>query len=228
VEHILNRQAQIKKNILDSYNTDSIQAVSAADFIQKGKKASLGEIREWNGKKMQKTVSGWIPATSGNKATPAGKSEDVSKFEDMVDRAGKAISKFKTNKAEYSPDAVETLRASAKKLGMDLGKTPEEIDKILTQAREKHESTDSTGGEKGKYTPNVSDEAKNLVGKIVKLKSDMPYMTKTEPLRGQNLYVEDIKSIDYGSRSEDILILKDSRGKVHELSMRFFEELKSQ
>jgi len=53
-----------------------------ADILEKGKRASIGEIREWNGKKYQKTGNGWVPVKQGNggkgegqkdwtKATPA-------------------------------------------------------------------------------------------------------------------------------------------------------------
>lgn len=35
------------------------------DSIEKGKTAQVGEIREWQGQKMQKTPNGWVPVTNG-------------------------------------------------------------------------------------------------------------------------------------------------------------------
>lgn len=36
-----------------------------ADFIEKGRAAQIGEVRQWRGKKMRKTTQGWVPAEPG-------------------------------------------------------------------------------------------------------------------------------------------------------------------
>lgn len=54
----------------------NVQSGVSPEFIEKGKTAQVGEIREWNGQKMQKTVNGWIPVKEGT----GGKGEH--RFED--------------------------------------------------------------------------------------------------------------------------------------------------
>jgi len=44
------------KIIAKSYSPE----VSVEEFLEKGKKANLGEVREWQGKKVQKTTQGWV------------------------------------------------------------------------------------------------------------------------------------------------------------------------
>ena len=36
-----------------------------AGFIEKGRAAQIGEVRQWRGKKMRKTTQGWVPAEPG-------------------------------------------------------------------------------------------------------------------------------------------------------------------
>lgn len=43
----------------------NVQSGVSPEFIEKGKTAQVGEIREWTGQKMQKTVNGWIPVKEG-------------------------------------------------------------------------------------------------------------------------------------------------------------------
>jgi len=35
------------------------------NIIEKGKKANIGEIREWSGQKFRKEASGWVPVKMG-------------------------------------------------------------------------------------------------------------------------------------------------------------------
>jgi len=53
-----------------------------ADILEKGKMASIGEIREWNGKKYQKTGNGWIPVKQGNGGKGADNANEESKGKD--------------------------------------------------------------------------------------------------------------------------------------------------
>jgi len=46
-------------------------------LIHKGKKANIGEIREWKGKKFQKTVNGWVPVKGGQGASPKKEESDI-------------------------------------------------------------------------------------------------------------------------------------------------------
>ena len=39
---------------------EQVQYDETADVLEKGKRAQMGEIREWNGLKYQKTPNGWV------------------------------------------------------------------------------------------------------------------------------------------------------------------------
>lgn len=57
---------------------------SKEEFLEKGKKAQIGEIREWKGQKFQKQVNGgWIPVKQGTKGT---KKEFSAEDEKWLDR----------------------------------------------------------------------------------------------------------------------------------------------
>lgn len=57
---------QIVNNILNQIGPDS-----TADTLEKGRGAAIGEIRDWGGKKYQKTQTGWVPVkSSGEKQKP--------------------------------------------------------------------------------------------------------------------------------------------------------------
>lgn len=60
-----NQEKLFKSNMKSIYGEDLEKSElidSASDFLEKGKKANLGEVREWNGIKYQKTTQGWIQA----------------------------------------------------------------------------------------------------------------------------------------------------------------------
>lgn len=65
MNYVEKHRNQIKKNIVASYIDPRIEI--AMDFLEKGKKANLGEVREWQGQKMQKTTTGWKPVGEGKK-----------------------------------------------------------------------------------------------------------------------------------------------------------------
>lgn len=47
------------------FDDSEIQKGSDSDTLEKGKRAAIGEIRDWDGKKYQKTVNGWVPVKQG-------------------------------------------------------------------------------------------------------------------------------------------------------------------
>ena len=53
-----------KDNAMDRM-CKSIGPDTTAEILEKGKKAEVGEVREWKGQKMRKTANGWIPVTDG-------------------------------------------------------------------------------------------------------------------------------------------------------------------
>jgi hypothetical protein len=151
---------QIKRNLQDSFlNEEELLSKSIeTDLLMKGKKANLGEIREWNGKKMQKTVSGWIPATSGNKATPAGKEEKYNK--EFVSSSGTIRLKDDSDmpSSMWALQGKELKVKGTREVDFASGKQTyyvvehkgEEIEipeRFLKQSDSKSKSTDSAGGE---------------------------------------------------------------------------------
>jgi len=81
------------------YKSDDL---SAEEFEKAGKSAQIGEVREWNGQKMEKTAQGWMPV-KGNKK--GGKEEEKKKS------SGKKKDQSKEGGVEYTP---EQLSAHAK------------------------------------------------------------------------------------------------------------------
>lgn len=56
-----------KVAIAKSFDPTFDPATAMMDIIEKGgKRAQVGEIREWNGKKYQKTANGWAPVKTGD------------------------------------------------------------------------------------------------------------------------------------------------------------------
>ena len=53
------QKARVETNIRASYAQAELTKALEPD-LAKGKKANIGEIREWRGKKYQKTVNGWV------------------------------------------------------------------------------------------------------------------------------------------------------------------------
>lgn len=116
MNYIQERQEELRKNLLGSYSDSSIQALSAAEFIEKGKKANLGETRDWGGKKYQKTVNGWIPYAENGGKVKAHEEEKPSKvvmnkeIMDGLDKLGIDKEKFSELKSHYG--SAEKLHAA--------------------------------------------------------------------------------------------------------------------
>lgn len=63
-----------KVAIAKSFDPTFDPATAMMDIIEKGgKRAQVGEIREWNGKKYQKTANGWAPVKTGSGQKGEGK-----------------------------------------------------------------------------------------------------------------------------------------------------------
>jgi len=93
------------------------------DDFEKGKKAEIGEIREWSGVKMQKTAQGWLPVKkdgSMSKEENGGKMSSVEKQEQKKEYSEKELEEFarKTSESDLKQAASgedEQLRIVAKK-----------------------------------------------------------------------------------------------------------------
>lgn len=92
------------------------------DKLEKGKRAEIGEIREWNGIKMQKTAQGWLPVkkdSSTSKEENDGKISSVEKQEQKKEYSEKELKEFakKTSESDLKQAVLggdEQLRIAAK------------------------------------------------------------------------------------------------------------------
>lgn len=78
---------------------DSVQE-SKQDFLEKGKKAQIGEIREWKGQKFQKQPNGgWIPVKQGQGGTKSSEASEGTKnvkssFGELMSKSDEEIAKI--------------------------------------------------------------------------------------------------------------------------------------
>ena len=90
-------------------------------YIEKGKRAQIGEVRQWKDGKYKRTKEGWEPVREG-------KSLGSSKLDDAISVAGKAL-------AQGRPDAMD-LRKEARDMAMDLGMDPKKFQEALDTSKE--------------------------------------------------------------------------------------------
>ena len=104
--------------------SSQVEFDETAEILEKGRKAAIGEIRDWKGTKMQKTAQGWVPVKKQPDAEPK-KELDIDKI----------VSKVKTgNGFTYKKDGDRLLITTIDINGDDetssfdlTGKTEEEI-----------------------------------------------------------------------------------------------------
>jgi hypothetical protein len=90
----------------DAISILDLQSPEMDEFLEKAGKAQLGEIREWKGRKMQKTADGWKPVKSGS-----GKKEGKS-IEEMTKDADKIKSEYEDLKKQSEKNPKdENLKA---------------------------------------------------------------------------------------------------------------------
>lgn len=134
------------------FDDSEIQKGSDSDTLEKGKRAAIGEIRDWDGKKYQKTVNGWVPvkqgktgpkSTEGLNLTEEQKSK-LSKFYDPEDAYNHFL-EFDApdmhkdsyqNFVEWASDGRDTSMAVESLAGL-LGITPEQALELDKEYNEK-------------------------------------------------------------------------------------------
>lgn len=107
------------------------------DFFEKGKRAQVGEVREWNGVKMRKEASGWVPVGNESKTK---KETEASYSEEDLDKYARQTSDEKLKQAAVGAD--EALRIAAKK-ELERRKT-EGLEKDTLDSRRKRYDSFST------------------------------------------------------------------------------------
>ena len=103
-------------------------------YIEKGRRAQIGEVRQWKDGKYKRTKEGWEPVREG-------KSLGSSKLDDAISVAGKAL-------AQGRPDAMD-LRKVARDMAMDSGMDPKKFQEALDTSKEAWKN-DLGGGLVGK------------------------------------------------------------------------------
>jgi hypothetical protein len=67
MKHYKSHQEMVEDNIKKAYSFNEMSKAIEGDLLVKGKKANIGETREWKGKKVQKQASGEWKEVSVNK-----------------------------------------------------------------------------------------------------------------------------------------------------------------
>lgn len=108
------RQREIvAENIKRSYRqTELIKALEPD--LAKGKKANVGEIRDWNGKKVQKTAQGWVEVNETGRKGESEQGKEISQKE----KENAAILILKEN--GFMPSKREFLKSDKLKQAWDL------------------------------------------------------------------------------------------------------------
>lgn len=132
------------------------------DFMEKGKAAQVGEIREWGGVRMQKTNEGWVPV----------KESKSSKQEEVTDKK-KTDSSSTDSKKEYSG---EELKNFARQTSTEDLKTASEgaDEKLRIAAKEelkRREEEESKNNNRdislGSKIEDISDKYKDIVERVM-------------------------------------------------------------
>lgn len=161
-ETVAERQARMKE-VSKTVNTSedhSGETVSVGDHVKIGnlqsdpakKQGQLGKISSIS--KDGKTVtvqfgdgkSGMYTDGSFHKQKEKSKTSNHEDVDKAIFKLGEALSKFKTDKAKYSPDAVEVLRSKAKKMATEAGMSDKAFEEAVATSRKAHE--DSVGTKK--------------------------------------------------------------------------------
>lgn len=172
-------------NIYDAPLSDIDQEISKAielDVIEKGgKRAVAGEIREWSGKKYQKTTQGWIPVKGEN-----GEKKEESKKDE------------KEQKLDLSKHTDEELD-NAIKVRHRAGTS--EKDPEMKQLIEEREKRNDSKPKEDKKSQKSYDEIRKMVGQ--KYNDDMINSIK-ESLLDSDFNSSDLKIKHNGTQEGEI------------------------
>lgn len=124
------KRQSVAFNILNNVGQDS-----TAEYLEKGKRGQIGEIREWQGKKYKKTLNGWEPVKEALQSE-SGASEEKeygSLFLKLESKLGRGVSDVvecesekdlkellhDTHNLKYSDEQVSQIFSMSKKLKSD-------------------------------------------------------------------------------------------------------------
>lgn len=146
------------------------------ELFEKGKKAEVGEVREWRGQKMRKTSNGWVPAGEGKqKSNQEEPSTELKEQPKDLATLARAASDSALKAAAQS--ANEEVRIAAKK-ELERGKTegsdafeapksegPGEGSTELNKDTSEKQ-TSKIGSEKSEVKPSFDEEKKRLLKEL--------------------------------------------------------------
>lgn len=140
-------RARIAQNIYGSYNAAPIEkseqsSIQDSNELEKGRKANIGETREWGGKKYIKTDKGWRLAPKGSKVDPNKQKQVEQKISEHKEKKSsnssthpvidKIFEKYPDNATSWAQadDAIRDMARTAKEYynELDLDLTSKEVE----------------------------------------------------------------------------------------------------
>ncbi len=146
-----NQRNLVKSNMKSIYGEEDLEKASlidsAADFLEKGKKANLGEVREWSGRKYQKTTQGWKPAGKASSSKENGGAKEKFEQPDKGEVTKKLQEKVDSMSSDEASSLLDKLNSSKEKYGK-LDSASQELKGMLEKKGKGSESKESGGKEK--------------------------------------------------------------------------------
>jgi hypothetical protein len=156
----------MEQTIVDNFEKGKITEelfLGSMNILEKGKRGVVGEIREWSGKKYQKTATGWTPVKEGVKKKEL-PNKEFSEYVSSVKE--KQNQKMEDRKFKEELPSEENITMDH----LDWGKTAAERDKNL-----------------GKYISLKSEKEKHSFLKELKSKNSSSTETKEKEFSKVNL-----------------------------------------
>lgn len=146
------------------------------ELFEKGKKAEVGEVREWKGQKMRKTANGWIPAGEGKQKSNQEETSTETK-EQPQDLATLARAASDSALKAAAQGANEEVRIAAKKElerrkteGSDAFEAPKSESSRERSAEPNKDTsekqTSEIGSEKSEAKPSSDEEKRRLLKEL--------------------------------------------------------------
>lgn len=185
-EHIQEKQDQIRKSILSSYGVDTIE--------KGGKRATIGEVRTWGGRKMVKHQDGWVHVDDKGKTKLQTSDGKIS--ESSSEKKDKYLEEHGLDKYPSQGLHIGSEKHNEKTTGMEIKDTEYPILKFGS----KKERDDYADKEGGIYHP--TDDTK-LISSLEhienrELKSDNHLSTLVSSVQewsGDDITKDEIKSV---------------------------------
>lgn len=177
----------------------SIMPDDTADILEKGKKADIGEIRDWGGHKYQKTAAGWImigksgQTKSENKDINSKVAEHDKKVrslkEDLHYYYG-ALDNLEGRKKDYiSQYGEEKYNERYKRIEDHIESIKKELDELKDQSKKISVNSPSKGYKKGDYVTAKNSDGVTIKGRVFEVDNDGKYM-KIRTTSGDLEYIE--------------------------------------